>query len=60
MKPGNEVVVFLSVLEFMVACKLSSILQVNDISFDNMSNDDAVRVLREVVHQPGYGHFHMQ
>ncbi|XP_014675230.1 PREDICTED: segment polarity protein dishevelled homolog DVL-3-like [Priapulus caudatus] len=29
------------------------ILQVNDISFENMSNDDAVRVLREVVHKPG-------
>lgn len=29
------------------------ILQVNDISFDNMSNDDAVRVLKEVVQKPG-------
>ncbi|XP_061575938.1 segment polarity protein dishevelled homolog DVL-3-like isoform X2 [Cololabis saira] len=29
------------------------LLQVNDINFENMSNDDAVRVLREVVHQPG-------
>ncbi|XP_071481928.1 segment polarity protein dishevelled homolog DVL-3-like isoform X4 [Diadema antillarum] len=29
------------------------ILQVNDVSFENMSNDDAVRVLREAVHQPG-------
>ena len=29
------------------------ILQVNDISFDNMSNDDAVRVLKEVVSKPG-------
>ncbi len=29
------------------------ILQVNDISFENMSNDDAVRVLREVVQKPG-------
>uniref|UniRef100_A0A3P9MVT4 Dishevelled segment polarity protein 3b n=1 Tax=Poecilia reticulata TaxID=8081 RepID=A0A3P9MVT4_POERE len=27
--------------------------QVNDINFENMSNDDAVRVLREIVHQPG-------
>ena len=29
------------------------ILQVNDISFDNMTNDDAVRVLKEVVQKPG-------
>ena len=29
------------------------ILQVNDISFENMSNDDAVRVLKEVVQKPG-------
>nr|XP_008174801.1 LOW QUALITY PROTEIN: segment polarity protein dishevelled homolog DVL-2 [Chrysemys picta bellii] len=27
--------------------------QVNDINFENMSNDDAVRVLREIVHKPG-------
>lgn len=29
------------------------ILQVNEISFENMSNDDAVRVLREAVIKPG-------
>ncbi|XP_024882068.1 segment polarity protein dishevelled homolog DVL-3-like [Temnothorax curvispinosus] len=29
------------------------ILQVNDINFENMSNDEAVRVLREVVQKPG-------
>jgi hypothetical protein len=29
------------------------ILQVNDISFENMANDDAVRVLREAVMKPG-------
>ncbi|XP_070561217.1 segment polarity protein dishevelled homolog DVL-3-like isoform X2 [Ptychodera flava] len=29
------------------------ILQVNEISFENMTNDDAVRVLREVVQKPG-------
>ena len=29
------------------------ILQVNEISFENMSNDDAVRVLREAVMKPG-------
>eukprot|EP00096_Caligus_rogercresseyi_P011662 TRINITY_DN4666_c0_g1_i1.p1 TRINITY_DN4666_c0_g1~~TRINITY_DN4666_c0_g1_i1.p1 ORF type:complete len:654 (+),score=236.38 TRINITY_DN4666_c0_g1_i1:110-2071(+) len=29
------------------------ILQVNDINFENMSNDDAVRVLRNVVQKPG-------
>uniref|UniRef100_A0A8B9RGS0 Dishevelled segment polarity protein 3b n=1 Tax=Astyanax mexicanus TaxID=7994 RepID=A0A8B9RGS0_ASTMX len=27
--------------------------RVNDINFENMSNDDAVRVLREIVHKPG-------
>lgn len=31
------------------------IFQVNEINFENMSNDDAVRVLREIVHKPGYG-----
>uniref|UniRef100_A0A8C4NDH8 Dishevelled n=1 Tax=Eptatretus burgeri TaxID=7764 RepID=A0A8C4NDH8_EPTBU len=29
------------------------LLQVNDVSFENLSNDDAVRVLREIVHKPG-------
>ncbi|XP_029028192.1 segment polarity protein dishevelled homolog DVL-3-like isoform X2 [Betta splendens] len=29
------------------------LLQVNDINFENMSNDDAVRVLREIIHKPG-------
>ena len=29
------------------------ILQVNETSFDNMTNDDAVRVLKEVVQNPG-------
>uniref|UniRef100_A0AAY4AD21 Dishevelled n=1 Tax=Denticeps clupeoides TaxID=299321 RepID=A0AAY4AD21_9TELE len=29
------------------------LLQVNDINFENMCNDDAVRVLRDVVHKPG-------
>ena len=28
-------------------------VQVNDINFENMSNDDAVRVLRDVVQKPG-------
>lgn len=28
-------------------------LQVNDVNFENMSNDDAVRVLREIVSQTG-------
>lgn len=27
--------------------------QVNDMNFENMSNDDAVRVLRDIVHKPG-------
>lgn len=30
------------------------ILEVNGISFEDMSNDDAVRTLREQVQQPGY------
>lgn len=29
------------------------ILQVNEVSFENMNNDDAVRVLRESVQRPG-------
>ncbi|CAG0914234.1 unnamed protein product [Notodromas monacha] len=29
------------------------ILQVNEVNFENMSNDDAVRVLREAVQKPG-------
>uniref|UniRef100_G1QGK4 Dishevelled segment polarity protein 1 n=1 Tax=Nomascus leucogenys TaxID=61853 RepID=G1QGK4_NOMLE len=29
------------------------LLQVNDVNFENMSNDDAVRVLREIVSQTG-------
>ncbi|XP_044795295.1 segment polarity protein dishevelled homolog DVL-2 isoform X7 [Bubalus kerabau] len=29
------------------------LLQVNDMNFENMSNDDAVRVLRDIVHKPG-------
>ncbi|XP_077998102.1 segment polarity protein dishevelled homolog DVL-3-like isoform X2 [Glandiceps talaboti] len=29
------------------------ILQVNELSFENLTNDDAVRVLREVVQKPG-------
>lgn len=29
------------------------ILQVNDVSFEHMSNDDAVKVLREAVQKPG-------
>ncbi|CAL9684533.1 unnamed protein product [Knipowitschia caucasica] len=29
------------------------LLQVNDINFENMTNDDAVKVLRDVLHAPG-------
>ncbi|XP_039612127.1 segment polarity protein dishevelled homolog DVL-1 isoform X1 [Polypterus senegalus] len=29
------------------------LLQVNDINFENMTNDDAVRILREIVSKPG-------
>jgi len=32
---------------------LTSCPQVNDVNFENMSNDDAVRVLREIVSQTG-------
>ena len=32
------------------------ILQVNDISFEGLSNDDAVKILRETVQKPGYVH----
>ena len=31
------------------------ILEVNGVSFENMSNDDAVKTLRESVQKPGYG-----
>ena len=31
------------------------ILEVNGVSFEDMSNDDAVRALREAVQKPGYG-----
>ncbi|XP_027245475.1 segment polarity protein dishevelled homolog DVL-2 isoform X1 [Cricetulus griseus] len=31
----------------------TSPFQVNDMNFENMSNDDAVRVLRDIVHKPG-------
>jgi len=30
------------------------ILEVNGISFENMSNDEAVRTLREAVQRPGF------
>ena len=30
------------------------LLEVNDINFENMNNDDAVRTLREIVQTPGY------
>ena len=30
------------------------ILEVNGVSFERMSNDDAVRTLREAVQRPGY------
>lgn len=32
---------------------LLSAKQVNDVNFENMSNDDAVRILREIVSKPG-------
>ncbi|CAG00725.1 unnamed protein product [Tetraodon nigroviridis] len=45
-----------AVLFTPVFCVLNFYLispKVNDINFENMSNDDAVRVLREIVHKPG-------
>lgn len=30
------------------------LLEVNDINFETMTNDDAVRTLREIVQTPGY------
>ena len=30
------------------------ILEVNGVSFENMSNDDAVKTLREAVQKPGW------
>lgn len=35
------------------------LLEVNGISFEDMSNDDAVRVLREQVQKPGYAKAHI-
>lgn len=29
------------------------VVQVNDVNFENMSNDDAVRILREIVSKTG-------
>lgn len=39
-------------------CKANTLLvlsvnQVNDVNFENMSNDDAVRILREIVSKTG-------
>ena len=30
------------------------LIRVNNVGFENMSNDDAVRTLRDIVQQPGY------
>ena len=30
------------------------LLEVNDINFENMTNDDAVKTLRDIVQTPGY------
>lgn len=46
--------IILSNLTLAVSDRFLSLFQVNDINFENMSNDDAVRVLREIVHKPGY------
>lgn len=29
------------------------LLQVNEVNFENMSNEEAVKILRDIVHQPG-------
>lgn len=36
-----------------MSCMLLSAHQVNDVNFENMSNDDAVRILREIVSKTG-------
>lgn len=33
--------------------KITLYFQVNDVNFEDMTNDEAVRVLREVVQKPG-------
>ena len=48
---SNQVLLLLDVVECLTSS--SFLLQVNDVNFENMSNDDAVRVLREAVHKPG-------
>ncbi|KAK1900250.1 Segment polarity protein dishevelled like DVL-3 [Dissostichus eleginoides] len=42
-------ILILPILLIILVC----VCQVNDINFENMSNDDAVRVLRDIVHKPG-------
>lgn len=38
--------------KYIMWCFLSAV-QVNDVNFENMSNDDAVRILREIVSKTG-------
>lgn len=51
--------ILVSKTEWMVKkCKANTLLvlsvnQVNDVNFENMSNDDAVRILREIVSKTG-------
>lgn len=45
---------FVSQFTLKILSYLWFLFQVNDVNFENMSNDDAVRVLREMVHKPGY------
>lgn len=46
--------VFIETLDTRLTCiSFLSAKQVNDVNFENMSNDDAVRILREIVSKPG-------
>lgn len=48
--------IYLFILMFVILMSIYKVafhLQVNDINFENMSNDDAVKVLRDIVHKPG-------
>ena len=46
-------IIFQSLKCIVYLCILLSVDQVNDVNFENMSNDDAVRILREIVSKTG-------
>lgn len=53
MRKCTCIFVAVSVIEKLNEFCLHSTRQVNDVNFENMTNDEAVRVLREVVQKPG-------